>query len=197
MPWQGDPWREDLIRAVSSQATRGPSSDAGPLGWPFDRLRPKWPAGTGIRSRDAVLVSLLAGWWLYAVASLSSDPAVRRGIVLCVHGAAIVFLAGGRLATYSAGYASPISLWGRLWTLRWIIPGYDRIFVAPLAVVLIGALLPEVLSLHGLDVEVAGPLSLSLALLAGLSIGPSLLNWRLTGQHRLVPGLQQPSIKVG
>jgi hypothetical protein len=144
-------------------------------------------------------VSLLAGWWLYAVASLSSDPEVRRGIVLMVDGSAVAFLVLGRLAIYCTGYAPPISLWGRLWTFRWIVPSYDKVFLAPLAVVLISLLVPEVATLHGLEPDVAVPLSLSLALLAGLSLGPSLLNWRLTGRHRLVPGtsIRQRCINVG
>jgi hypothetical protein len=52
---------------------------------------------------------------------------------------------------------------------------------------------------YTLAVEFAVPPALALALVAGLSLGPSLLNWRVTGEHRLVPGssLQQRCIKVG
>jgi hypothetical protein len=197
-PWDV-PSLYEVAQALSSHRTANPAGDGGPLGWPFDRLRPKWPAATGIRTRDAILLSLLAGWWLYAVAALSSDPGVRLRIVLLVHGPAVAFLVLGRLVAYCAGYAPPISFWGRLWTGRVIIPGYDKVFLAPLAVVLIGWLLPELFAAHGLEPEIGVPLSLSLALLAGLSIGPSLLNWRLTGRHRLVPGttIQQQCIKVG
>jgi hypothetical protein len=79
------------------------------------------------------------------------------------------------------------------------MPGYDQIYVAPSAAMLIGVLVPAVAAAHGVKPEFAVPPSLSLALLAGLSIGPSLLNWRLTGQHRLVPGasIQQRCVQVG
>jgi hypothetical protein len=197
-PWDV-PWMDHFGRAMSGRGTTNPAGDENLLGWPFERLRPKLPARTGISTREALLVSLLAGWWLYAVAPLLSDPRARLGMVLFAHFSAIMFLTLGRMIVYCVGYEAPISVWGRLWTFRWIIPGYDKVFVAPLAAVLIGSLLPGVAAAHGLEPEFAMPPALSLALLAGLSLGPSLLNWRLTGQHRLVPGasMQQRCIKVG
>jgi hypothetical protein len=136
---------------------------------------------------------------LYAAASLPSDPGLRLGIVLMVHFAALGLLVAGRLVTYLTGHKPPINFWGRLWTFRWIIPGHDKVFLGPLAAVLIGVLLPHVSVGHGLAPEIALPASLSVALLACFCIGPSLLDWHLTGQHRLVPGisLQQRSVKVG
>jgi hypothetical protein len=198
-PWDLS-WQEEIHRGLSVQTKGYRSGEGDELGWPFERLRPKAPVGTrGISTRDAILISLLAGWWLYAVASLPSDPAVRLGIVYIVHLGAVGLLAVGRLSMYCAGHKAPISLWGRLWKFRLIIPGYDEVFLAPVAVGLIGVLLPAVCAVHGLEPEMGVPLSLSVAMLAGFCIGPSLLNWHLTGLHRLVPGLnlQQRCVKVG
>ena len=197
-PWDV-PWMDDVGRAVSGRGTTNPAGDESLLGWPFERLRPKWPRETGISTREALLVSLLAGWWLYAGASLCSDPTARRVIVWMALLWAVGCVAVGRFLVYCVGYEAPVSLWGRLWTFRWIIPGYDKVFVAPLAAVVIGSLLPGIAAAHGLEEVFAVPPALSLALLAGLSIGPSLLDWRLTGQHRLVPGMSIPQrcIKVG
>jgi hypothetical protein len=199
LPWDLS-WQEEIYRKLSAQRKGSLSGEADTLGWPFERLRPKAPIWTsGILTRDAILASILAGWWLYAVASLPADPIVRRGIALAVHIGAVGLLSSLLLFAYCTGNMPPISFWGRLWTFRWIIPGYDKVFLAPLAVLLIGAWLPVVGVAHGLEYEVAVPLSLSLALVAGLNIGPSLLNWHLTGQHRLVPGLdiRQRCVKVG
>jgi hypothetical protein len=191
-------WQEEIGRSLSGQQAGNPPRDT--LGWPFDRLQPKPPTWTkGISTRDAVLVSLLAGWWLYAVGSLPTDPGLRLGIVETVHFGVIGLLTLGRLVAYCAGARPPIGVWGRLWTLRWIIPGYDKIFIAPLSVVLIAVLFPHLSARHGIEPEIGFPCSLCLALLAVWNIGPSLLNWHLTGRHRLVPGtaVQQRSIRVG
>jgi hypothetical protein len=198
-PWDLS-WQEELHRGLSGQGKGYLAGEADMLGWPFERLWPKLPKGMrGISTRDAILASLLAGWWLYAVASLPSDAGLRLGIVLTVHLAAVALLVACRLVAYRTGHKPPINAWGRLWTFRWIIPGYDKVFLGPLAAVLIGVLLPEFSVAQGLEPEIALPLSLSVAMLACFCIGPSLLDWHLTGQHRLVPGvtLQQRCLKVG
>jgi hypothetical protein len=96
-PWDV-PWMDHLGRAMSSRGTANPAGDDNLLGWPFERLRPKWPTQIVIRTREAILVSLLAGWWLYAAVSLCSDPVGRRVIVCMVHLSAVTFVILGRLA---------------------------------------------------------------------------------------------------
>jgi hypothetical protein len=104
----------------------------------------------------------------------------------------------GRLLLYCIGYSPPISLRGRIRTFRWIIPGYDQVFVAPLLTLLVGGVLPLVLSRQGLDEILVMPLCATLALLATLTVPPSLFQWRLTGHHRMTPVMQQGQfLKVG
>ena len=94
-----------------------------------------------------------------------------------------------RLLVYIGPCRPPISLWGRIMTARWIIPGYDCVFVAPLCTLLV--------ALIGLAVGIVAdpaywgtvvyPLTMAAALIVALNMGPSLARWRLTGHHRIAP----------
>src|SRR5262249_56326467 len=99
------------------------------LGWPFDIIRPR-DVAVSISYRDGLMLSLLLGWWMYVILQ-RIDPQARFGANFV-----LVFIAqfaiAGRIGTYCWGYAPPISLWGRIFTLRWVIPGYDYVFLAPL-----------------------------------------------------------------
>jgi hypothetical protein len=131
-----------------------------------------------------VLLSLLAGWWFYALESLTArDPGMHGAAGLIYFLASAGFI-GGRLLHYGVGYGPPISLWGRLWTGRWIMPSYDRIFLAPLCGT--AAFLSGMILYAAFDVD--GPvlaLFLTIVVMTSLVMGPRLENWRLTGNHRL------------
>ena len=81
---------------------------------------------------------------------------------------AILFLLRVHFYLYS-GYADPISLWGRIRTLRWIVPGYDQVFLvaAPAS----GWPLPRSLLpawAGGVPLEIALPLAISMVCLVAL-----------------------------
>jgi hypothetical protein len=90
-----------------------------------------------------------------------------------------------RIGVYMVNYWPPISFVARILTLRWIIPGYDRIFVAPWIALLVGVMLPVALSAAGLEPHIAAPVSASCVLWLVLSLGPTLESWRFTGSFRL------------
>jgi hypothetical protein len=93
-----------------------------------------------------------------------------------------------RLSAYCISYRPPISLFGRLATGRWIIPGYDRALVAPIGGLLIWWWLAPALSevLH-VPTAIGLSISLTLALLAVLVPGPSYRDWVLASPCRMVP----------
>lgn len=162
------------------------------LGWPFGVIQPS-DRIPGIRYRDGVLVSLLIGWWAYCLSSLSRNP--EDGLKgLLVFGPLLPFSAAvTRLGFYCGNYRPPIKFFGRLLTLRWIIPSYDKVFVAPL-VTIAGMVLTIRLGSEAssflpvaIDPRVIVSSAISLALLVALNVGPTLQNWRLTGNHRIVP----------
>jgi hypothetical protein len=206
-PWELD-WLDRAGRQLQSSSSGTTASGTGPLGWPFERLQPKFTEVT-ISWRHVFLLSLLLGWWLHALAALLRFHSVQvRKLVESGESAievlsffssfGITLLVAIRIALYCSGYMPPISLWGRLWTLRWIIPGYDKVFLAPLACGVVAWVGPLLLEGWGLELWYGMPISIGLALFIGLGGGPSLKSWRLTGQYRLTaPILGQGVIKVG
>jgi hypothetical protein len=160
-------------------------------GWPYDRLLRDPAEPLRIGPLDALLVSMLAGWWLFALTSLIPDPRDRDFLRIMV----VLVGTGGfsafRLLLYCAGYASPISLWGRIVTFRWIVPGYDRVFAGPVCTFLTGILGIVAFQAWKLPGDAALPACFALTMFVALSSRPSLRRWRLTGQHRMVFGVQQ------
>jgi hypothetical protein len=165
------------------------------LGWPFDRLSLK-------RNSSPMTITIGAGaglliaWWLHgglhqlfrnaAPGALQFAPAaISAGLAM-----PCLVLMAFRVGIYVTGYAPPISLMGRLATFRWIIPGYDKVFLAPI----IGAGLvmggPFAINEIGLAWEFGIPVLVGLLMTMALSMPPSLDEWRLTGHHRVVAAVQ-------
>jgi len=154
------------------------------LGWPFDTIRPRDVAAS-ISYRDGLMVSLLAGWWMFVILE-RIEPQARFGgnFVLAF---ICQFAIAGRIGTYCWGYAPPINLWGRIFTLRWIIPGYDYVFLAPLLAAGVTGAGISVQPLWKAPVEIAAPVTLALMFIVTLTSAPTLERWRLTGKHRVSP----------
>ncbi len=169
-------------------------------GWPFDQLQPKARSGRILPAHAGVLISLLAGWYLFAAESFFPDPAARRLFLHLGFVNAILILAFGRASLYGLGYAPPISLWGRLRTSRWIVPGHDQVYLAPLCTILVGVLALDRFRPPGLVDDTFLPIALAVACLVALTTGPSLARWRLTGRHRITLGVSKKGgefVKVG
>ncbi|HIJ65232.1 MAG TPA: hypothetical protein HPP77_04705 [Candidatus Hydrogenedentes bacterium] len=159
-------------------------------GWPLDPLgfRETKPL---ISYREAILFSLLPGWYVYGINGfkdvLPADFWGPAGLgftcfVVCA-GVAV------RLLLYCQAHFPPISLWGRVCTLRLIVPRYDVVFLAPILSVFCGLGIPWTLMKWGVPAAFMIPASIPLALLPLLNAGPSLPRWWLTGGHRIATGI--------
>ena len=142
---------------------------------------------------DTLLVGLLAGWWFFAVSwhfrAFLADEV--RYVFFCVF---LTLGAVARIITYCYSYQPPINLMGRLVHRRWIIPGYDQIFIAPilaLFVAVVGWYVPVWTGVARLYVT---PAAVTLAWWTLFGMGPSLQTWRLTGNHRIGPGLANKNL---
>jgi hypothetical protein len=128
-PWTGVKSSADLQREVQErlQSKRR-------LGWPFDWLAPH-ASECRISLRDGTMLSLLAGWWCYVILSRVTNPMAVEPVAgmfsLVILVAPLI-----RLIVYVSYFRSPLGLWARFWTGRWIIPRYDRVFLVPLCGVL-------------------------------------------------------------
>ncbi|MCX7421228.1 MAG: hypothetical protein NT013_17030 [Planctomycetia bacterium] len=203
-PESDEPWMLKLPNDTGS-------SVASRFGWPMYALSAKWRPAESLRTGwDGFYLSLLLGWWWYASNWLITENAISSGrqldlptpMLMLVVGAAILM----RLATYCVERWPPISLWGRIRSRRWIIPGYDKVLIAPLInlalVVGFGMWLKNITRTHSdpkhwIDLYV-GPVFLTLNLLIAFCAPPSIRNFHLTGSYRLVYANKGPtSVKVG
>jgi hypothetical protein len=161
--------------------------------WPFNVLNAKVnPAFFG--KDDRLALALLAGWWAWVIFSAPGAEGLAMGLGPMVYMSLLGMMLAVRLSLYCMNYRPPISLWGRIFTLRWIIPGYDRVFLTPLATLGLGLTIPYVLINMRLDPALVLGLSLPPFLIAGLLGGPSLLQWRMTSPARLVPGARNQQL---
>jgi hypothetical protein len=112
------------------------------LGWPAPpepTERYRW----SLSQTDAFQFAVVVGWLFFCVAWQSRDAIqLEQGLQNALGLIAAVAI-GGRILTYVVGYMPPISLLGRAFTGRWIIPGYDIVFAAPLAALLATMVLPD------------------------------------------------------
>jgi hypothetical protein len=190
-------WQGDLEQLTQGGREAGGSTVR--LGWPFDRIAPKFPGrAPAMHWRNSVLLSLLAGWWFFAASQVLPSPG-RLAIAALVLGNLCVAGPLLRVAFYVDGYAPPLNIWARIVRFRWIIPSYDQVFATPIAACAIGSLTPFWLTNLGFRVDVACALALAPTLLALLLGGPSRRTWWLTGKHRIVPAARAASglVEVG
>lgn len=105
----------------------------------------------------------------------------------------VSFMAGSvaaawRLLRYVTWCAWPIDLAGRWSTGRLLIPGYDKIFLAPTVTLALSATLPRVLLALGTPPSLTTFISIFAVVVAAIGMGPTLATWRLTGEYRMIGG---------
>jgi hypothetical protein len=165
------------------------------LAWPLDRVGPASPPQP-IRQSVGFAAAALWGWWTFVLLNLlhtwgdGIGQEMLRTIVvtqLPVFGVTFALL---RVFKYCLQYWSPISLWGRLWTGRLIIPGYDYVFISPLIICVISCIFPRMLSPF-LPLPIVGAATTGVIVAIYFNAAPSLRSWQLTGHHRLFPGVRR------
>jgi hypothetical protein len=103
-----------------------------------------------------------------------------------------------RVGAYVVGYAPPLNIYARVVLRRFLIPGYDEVFIAPLIAVLVGSVGSWFGGWCGVNFfVVTGPITAAVSLFIVLGLGPDFATWRLTGNHRIIEGNVTGLIKVG
>ncbi len=192
------PWAPRLLPLASD--IFAPLSQREPIGWPHDRMLGDVVAAGGISRIDAILCGALGSWWVYVLASFIRDEANRVGLLAMM--SSIVFMAAPlmRLGIYTQGYAPPLSVWGRIRTLRWIIPRNDVVLVGPIAALLAGPATAGLLYACRCPLDACITAGAGVTVIVALIAPPRLRRWRLTGGHRIGHGIvasNQAFIKVG
>lgn len=173
------PWKlPDLLESRSFKTAAEAIKDRR-LGWPYDVLQFNPPELKVPRS-DGICLSFLAGWLELSLLLSLND--IQRIPLLVVVGKGLVFSPFFIVAYYLENHRSPNSFWGRLLTLRWIIPRFDRVWIIPVGAGALAATGHVFLPLYW------NALALTGFLLVVLVLGPHADRWRLTGEHRLAFG---------
>ncbi len=156
------------------------------LGWPYFALSPKIVIRS-ISTSTSFILSALAGWWTYCVVK-SSQMDSLPGLILTF----AVVAALTRLAVYCSGVVPPFNVLGRIASGRIVLPGFDNVFLTPLAVVLAGVVGGMIIRRSASCYPAAEAFIMALLLLVLFIGGPSHRKWVLTGRHRF-----RPPSKVG
>jgi hypothetical protein len=122
----------------------------------------------------------LAGWWSFCVIKAAGqDPG--SGFILFFAILAAFF----RIIVYISRVATPFNIWGRIATGRIVVPGFDKVFVTPLAVVVAAMLGSIVIKHSGAWYAVTESVVIAVVWCVLFGGGPTLRSWALTGQLRL------------
>ena len=148
------------------------------LGWPYRALSPKFNRRP-IPAATSLCLSALAGWWSYCFIKCAQMEAEPGLVLVLAVGAGLV-----RLAIYCGNVAPPFNVLGRIASGRIILPGFDQVFLAPLAVVLIGVAGGWIIQRSGNWYPEAEAGTMALVSLVLLTGGPTLQHWMLTGRLR-------------
>jgi hypothetical protein len=159
------------------------------VGWPYNRLGPKRPANEPPRW-EALALGLLAGWlqfvavsWFEAVQDTSRDKAATLGALVLQ--SVVILGVIIRVLIHLPGYRPPIGLAGRLATRRLLIPGYDEVFLAPFAALLLAAALPVALEVAGVSGPARYGLTMAAVVAVLIGVGPRVREWQLTAPCRI------------
>lgn len=154
------------------------------VGFPFSALA---PSGTdlGLPYGHGFALAVTAAWLTVVGISVCDGATSTYEFIkpILIVGPATFALM--RICVYCVQHWPPISLLGRIFTLRWIIPGYDRVFITPVATLASGYAV-SILAWYGLlSYEVAAPMVVLVSGVVAFNGGPSLADWKLTGHHRM------------
>lgn len=163
-------------------------------GWPHGVLAPAVLNSLQLSYRDGVLSCVLAAWIAFALMfHMPREVAASFGAML---GTCILCIPAARLLRYVAWNAAPQSRLGMIWRLRPIAPGYDYVFLAPLAALASSLILAWLTWQFAVPLMIAYPVALATSLLITLNAPPSYANWALTGDHWIKPGARNANVKA-
>jgi hypothetical protein len=181
-PWEDEPRLEKFLNAMSPSPQRTLPSAL--PDWPFGVLSPRGPERRVSVAQAAWLSALLAFWlWCIAPNIQAYDRESYFYFSAFVISTAAVLI---RTTIYLVQHDPPISLWGRIVTRRWRIPGYDCVSVAPTAAGLASLGVVALVWQFGWTVWLL-PMAPALGVFLACSLGPTLQEWHFTGQHRITP----------
>jgi len=155
--------------------------------WPYNALSPV-DTKPRFSLETKILASLLPGWFLFSLLIHLRSEEETLTILLFFPGIFVFLCFQLQRLSWSSYYRSPTSFWGRIFTLRLIIPGYDKMSFAPFLILAVGFAVPLVFLKLNIPWYINIPLSFSVIFFFALNLGPSLAKFQLTGHYSLYKG---------
>lgn len=199
-PWDSPSWTRSPKQLHLDQVHR-----QGLIGWPIRQIGPSGKLPDTPNTRPVIVFSIIVGWWLLAVChaaillvNMHPDTPDMQSVNAFIRNPEneaphalwfiwmmiVLFLAGFRTFAYLRDTMPPISFFGRIRTGQLIIPGYDKVLVAPLLALVYGWFGPGLWIAIGLPPIAVPAVCISTLLLLIMLLGPSRESWRHTGQYR-------------
>lgn len=150
-------------------------------------------------NRHALLVGAATGIMFFSIAFQCRSAKEFDVALPYVHRLISMILIVVRTFAYLVGHLPPISFRGRIATRRWMLPGYDIMFVAPLVALFVAFVLPKLLLLISVPPIVAFPFSTAVTIWLCFGMRPTIVEWHYTGHFRIpneIPGKRQEFVRA-
>lgn len=181
------PWNQDEWLKHNSDNLTNKNRSIHKVGWPYFFLSPETPIKASRKKWPLVFLCAIITWWLHAGMTFIStfDSGLKNNslcFIVVIFITSIVVLC--RLL-FLQNTASPISFFGKIFSGHWLIPKFDKIFVAPIVAILICIIAISFMPKNTGYAILVSDLAIFLILLSGFAIPPSLTAWTYTGGFRL------------
>ena len=180
-PWNQRAWLDDDEDIFAQKSLKYIET-----GWPYSALAATEKKRFCIKNRTFTIImfNLLIVWYLHSILALEAEYCrIGLSVLLCYFAILNIVI---RLIVYLNGTTPPISFLGRIMNGYFIIPKYDRIFIAPLSIILLVALtvyfMPKPAQ-HAVWVFEGAVFTI---LCISMGFPPSLSQWRNIGAIRIV-----------
>jgi hypothetical protein len=181
-PWNTISWvfkQEELLAFASRKL---PMS-----GWPYSVLAPDRKSPLSLKNNTVAKLTFIALfiWWMHTVIAIFHSPRNDDSGMFILLVIIVAVVSGFSRLFLLNGTAPPISFWGRILKGYFIIPKYDRIFVAPLIIIAVTVFTVKALSAKNVENVVAlTELSIFAILTIATFCPPGIRQWFNTGAFR-------------
>jgi len=198
-PWDVKKYRRLIYASMSNLKSLPERKDWKECVWPLSQLRPNKPQPVSLQT--SILVSLLAGWYFF----IPLYHYFRLGDIACsfllggiIYLFVVITCLFGRLVLYTGMINTgicvpPMNIWGRIFNLRLIIPGYHRIYLPVILTLVTSIALPLLLRRFGIYRPSIIPISATIVIFLSLWLGPTREKWLMTGHYRMT---KPPKAKI-
>lgn len=157
------------------------------VGFPLEPLSPKRRYPSISLPAGLATAGLVAFWWYVFTIRTGLRWFLEARQFFLVPWGSVAVAAIIRLGVYVGAHKAPTSLLGRLASGRFVVPGYDRIFLAPIFACLAVWGSFRIVEAAGTGPEIGSAAVLFAGLACALVLGPSLETFSLTGSHAIRP----------